>query len=356
MKVITYILNISLLLLVVQHQSLAKGGCNYEERKEINKIFSVSPDVLMEITNKYGNVNIETWNRKNVEVQVEIIVCGKKKDKVSDLLNRIDIRMEQGSNYIETETIIEEAQSKGWGWYKGSYEDASYNINYRVSMPATGNIDIYNKYGNIDVAEIKGYADIELKYGDLVTEDIGKDIELDLGYGNADIGKVQNADMFVKYSKINIDACNQFDLDSKYSSYNIGKVDLLDIDYCKYDKYKIKQIDILNSENKYTTFDIKMLNKELKIDCSYGKINVDDVSPDFKHIVIDCSYTPVSIDIDDRSGAEVYIDTRYGSIDTYESKNVNYLNEDHSKLMEGILGNGEGKIVIEGSYGSIEIE
>jgi len=356
MKVIKYIFNITLLFFAVEQQAFARGGCNYEERKEINKTFSVSPDVLMEITNKYGNVNIETWNKKSIDINVEVIVCGKKQDKVNDLLRRIDIRMEQGSNYIETETIIESAQTKGWGWYKGNYEDASYTINYFVSMPITGNVDIYNKYGNIDLETLEGYADIELKYGNLETDDIGKDVELDLGYGNADIGQVQNVDMNIKYSKIEIEACKQFDLESKYSSYKIGEVELLDIDYCKYDKYKIDKVGTLDSENKYTTFNIKELTNQLEVDCSYGKINVDNVSADFDLIKIDCSYTPISIDINNQSGAQVYVDNTYGSIDFYDSNNVSYTKENHTKMLEGTLGNGAGKIVIESNYGSVDIE
>jgi len=355
MKGIIYLLNTYIFLIIALPQANA-GGCCYEERKDIEKTFTVNKDVLLELTNKYGNVNIDTWDRNTINVLAEIIVNGKKEDDVKELLNRIDVRMEQGSNFVEIETIIEETQKKGWGWNWGNSNDLSYNIHYTVQMPKSGNVDIYNKYGNIDLDALNGYADIELKYGDLDTKDIGKDLELDLGYGNAEIGKVQNVDMYVKYSKIEIDACKQFDLESKYSSYNIGSVDLLDIDYCKYDKYKIKSVGILESDNKYTTFNIKYLAKSLDIESGYGKITIDEVSPNFKLIEIDSSYTPISLDIDDEAGAKVNIETVYGSIDFFESKSVSFKKEDHSKYLNGTLGNGRGEIIIESRYGSINIQ
>lgn len=330
-----------------------------EDKKVIEKSFNVPSDVLLDLSNKYGDVKINTWNSNKINVRAEITVSAGSQELLDETMNRISIDFEQGSNYLEVKTLIAERQDQNWGWNWGNKKNSyCYNVHYTIDMPMDGSVDIYNKYGDIDLDEINGGVDIELKYGDLETKDINNNLELDLGYGNADIGNIQNVDMNIKYSNIEVITCDQFELESKYSSYEIESVEVLDIYDSKYDKYRIDEIGKLESDNKYTSFNIKRLNDELDIDCSYGNLRIAEVGNNFTVINIDCAYTPIEIDINERSGAKVKVENSYGSIDYPEagSGQLDYIKDGNEKTLNGTIGNGLGVITIYSKYGSIDIE
>ena len=54
--------------------------------KSIHKTFEVSDRLDLEITNKYGNVIIDTWPRNEVSLKIEILAFGK--DDASHRMNR----------------------------------------------------------------------------------------------------------------------------------------------------------------------------------------------------------------------------------------------------------------------------
>ena len=61
------------------------------ESKVIKRSFEVSSTADIKINNRYGNVNLSSWNQKKVDFHVEIQVDGKDAQKVKDRLNAIKI-------------------------------------------------------------------------------------------------------------------------------------------------------------------------------------------------------------------------------------------------------------------------
>ena len=126
---------------------LADGrGSNSKEQftKVIERSFDISPDGTTRLYNKYGRINIETWDRNKVELKITIEANAKTESKADELFERIDIDITNSDDYVKAETLIE--SSSKWGnWTKGDYK-----IYYDVKMPASNRLEAGMKYGNLD--------------------------------------------------------------------------------------------------------------------------------------------------------------------------------------------------------------
>ena len=69
-----YKLYLLLLTLLISHGIKAQET---KLAKSIDKEFKVAPNASLEITNKYGNVIIETWQENKISLKIEILAYGK---------------------------------------------------------------------------------------------------------------------------------------------------------------------------------------------------------------------------------------------------------------------------------------
>ncbi len=351
------ILNISLLMLCTFFSVFATAKGMEEFTKTLEERFNVRNDVTFDIESKYGDVHINTWDKNEVFVEVEITVKAKNEDEAEDIFNRIDINFDDDPSEIRVETVYRSEEKKGWGGWTNNSCECSYTVDYEVYMPVDGSVDVELKYGNLNLDEINGEAAIELKYGNIWAKNINNDVELMLGYGDAEFDNVHDMEMEVKYSRIEIESSKHIELDSKYSNYKIGAVETIDIYSCKYDKYDIKEINEIEGEHSYTTFIIEKLNSSLEMDSRYGNIKVFEIHPNFQTIDIDGSYTPIKINMDREHQYEVEVEIDYGHVDFWDSDNIEYIEESTSEYLKGVYGSGQnpGFIQVSSRYGNVSL-
>ncbi len=89
------------------------GKWDYEKTKTIKKEFDVNADALLTIKNKYGNVDVISWDQNRVEIEVTITVSGNDESKVIDRLSKINVNFENSRSAVSAKTSIENS-SKGW--------------------------------------------------------------------------------------------------------------------------------------------------------------------------------------------------------------------------------------------------
>ena len=88
------------------------GKWDYEKTKTIKKEFDVNADALLNIKNKYGNVDVISWNQNRVEIEVTITVSGNNEAKVIDRLSKINVNFENSRTAVSAKTIIENSSLK----------------------------------------------------------------------------------------------------------------------------------------------------------------------------------------------------------------------------------------------------
>ncbi len=358
-------------------------GDGKEFEKNISKEFKASTDGEVKIVNRYGAVNIETWNENRVTIDVKITVKANDQERANEIFDRIHVNFENFSGVVSAETEIGSAPSaRTTKWWKGNDgcgscpgDNGNYQIDYEVRMPAKNNLDLYNKYGNAYLDKLDAKAKIEVKYGNVKVGEMTDELRLTLGYGNGDIGDIEDFELDMKYSKMDINSSDDMQLTTKYSKLDIGKAGTV-VSLTKYDTYEIEELDELRNEGKYDNFRLGKINKisiyskysDIKMDelsdsgefeLRYGQVNVRELKAGFSELDMEAEYTHFRINLeDDNVSFELDLKGEYASMRYPDNlKTTRVIRENSSKEVKGTYGNGKGgKIKADLRYGGISID
>ncbi len=172
-----------------------------EVTREYHREFAASRGTTLDLSNKYGNVTVQSWNQDRIIIDVKVTVEMSDKEKAEKLLGYIDVQFNKGDNLISAKTVIDEKFNfSGWG-----SRSKKFSITYNVKMPAEADLKLSNIYGDTDIDELKGSVNLNIKYGDLVAEKLTRGNEkplskLALAYGKATIDEAGWLDIYVRYS------------------------------------------------------------------------------------------------------------------------------------------------------------
>lgn len=344
---------------------------DHEVRKTIHHEFPLNSNSIVKLYNKYGQMNIHTWEKNEIHVDVEIIVNSNSKSNAELQLNNVDIQVHHQDNYIKVATVLTENDSNWWTAIWGSSK-SELEINYDVFLPKTSNLVAENKYGDTRIEDLDNDLNATVKYGNLTTDNINGSVGLTLGYGKSMMGDIGNLDAEVKYSEVFIKSAKNVNLDSKnsdltihraydmnvtskYDSYQLGVVEKL-VNEGKYDSFKIDSAKSIEIESKYTTVVAKSLQKSIDAEISYGHIKIYEVAPVFDHAVIESKNTDIYIKMNVDFVYEIegkYIDPKIAGNYQHSS----YEKDGSHIYIEGNRGrNATARVEIETKYGSLKID
>lgn len=345
-----------------------------EFSKTINKKFPITADGKVNISNRYGQVTIKTWDNNEVKIEVFIKVNARSEDNANDVFDRITIDFNSSKDYVSAVTEIASKRSS-WtsSWWGGGSSD-DYAIHYDVYMPETNSLDLFNKYGNSVVSSLKGAVDLEIKYGNIHVEEIDGDVNLDLGYGNATISSAGSLNLTIKYSKVKVGSASDVTIESKYSNitideaadvrsetkydhYHLGNIN----DYHnvgKYDDIHIKTARSFRAAAKYSDFVVGHLNDWADLDLEYGSAAINELDKAFTAIEIRGRYTQYSVTVQEGTHYQLDAVTRYAGI-RYPSvfKVERHIEKGPDKEVKGYVGDKSGGKVIKArlNYGGIKV-
>lgn len=339
---------------------LASPIKKHEKTKTISKKFNVNSNATVFIKNKYGNVNVTTWEKNTVEIDVKITVNGKSEEKVQEKLNAITVEFEASADLVEARTIIESIKSS-WSWWGNNNNNLNYKINYYIKMPITNNADLNNKYGNIDLDELKGKANINCDYGAIqIDKLLNQDNTIELDYcGNSDIRYMKSGSVNADYSKITIDKTDKIRVNADYSGVKIGNADTVDFN-CDYGSISINDAYSVDGNSDYAGMKIGTLRENLRINTDYGGLRVDELKKGFNQVVIDGNYAGIKIGTSSDNNFKFTVDLGYASFNYPEEQTETFksIKKNTSKYYEGVFGKGNAKssIKIKSNYGGVSLK
>ena len=298
-----------LLLLLILPAALQAGndqkGGRITKEKKISKSYAVSPTAGLDVTNKYGNVYVTTWNEDKIAIDVVIKASADKESLVDERINSIDVSFQATKSLVKANTQI--------GSFRGK---AGMEINYTIRIPVNGSIILNNHYGSIRTGKINGNADIECKYGDVSVEELNNDYNrIAVEYcGNAKFGFIRNGAITAGYSALNLTRALKLTVDCEYSPLKIGDVDNLTFK-CEYGNLSISNGDKITGTSEYTGIKIGQVNSLLNITAQYGDINIGNVTKNVKNVAINAEYTPISLKHAQDNAFDFEIITEYTRLD-----------------------------------------
>ncbi|PWG05441.1 hypothetical protein [Polaribacter aquimarinus] len=331
----------------------------HEKNRVIKKEFSVNADAKVALNNRYGNLNITTWNKNKVEIEVTITVKGNDLDAVEDRLSSIDVMFNATKSLVEAETIFEKNKSS-WSWWKKS-RNINYKINYVVKMPKSNAVDLDNDYGNIYLGDLDGKADINCDYGKISVGDLtASNNNINLDYcSTSSIAFMKSGSLNVDYSKITIDKTESVKVNADYSGVKLGEVQNVDFN-ADYGSISIDAADNVQGNSDYASMRFGTIKKNLNIDTDYGSLSVKNLARGFQSVDIDGQYAGIRIGIDPNAVFNFEIDLQYAGFSRNNDKMEFFksISKSTKKYYQGKYGKGNtnSKIRIKSQYGGVSIK
>ena len=328
----------------------------HEKSKIIKKSFDVNSDATLSINNKYGDINITTWSKNRIEIDVKITIKGNDLDDVEDQLEKITISFTDSQNLLEARTIFEKNKSS-WNFWKKS-KNISYDINYTVKMPVSNNVKLANDYGGISLTEIDGDASINCDYGKIIIGDLrGNNTDINLDYcSSSTINSMKDGNINIDYSKLSIDTATDLKLNADYSTFKLNEAINLDFNV-DYGSFSVNEITNATGNGDYTALKFGTVKKNLNIKSDYGAIRIENLANGFESVSIDSEFAGIKIGTSSTNNFSFVIDLQYASFKR-NSSNVELFKsivKNSKKHYEGVYGKGNSnsKITIKSEYGSV---
>lgn len=337
----------------------AQGGESFT--KEIKKEFTVNQNTRLELSNKYGNVDVVNTAEPLVSIIVVIKVNVRDQQRADEMLRMININITQEGDLIKAITDIDD--NFGDRFRNFHTGEGGLEINYSVTMPKTLPLNLSNKYGNVFIDELTATSIVDVKYGKLTANKLLHNSQepltkVYLSYSNGSVQEARWIELDIKYSKINISESKALAILSKYSKVYINNGSSV-VSESKYDTYEIGKLNNFLTTAAYGHFTIRDLSGKLQVDTKYTDVIVDNITPEFEGIKVTNSYGSFKLGIDPSASYKLSGYSKYCSIVYPESgTKVSRFNENNELKVNGIVGsnpNPKAEVSVTSHYGNVKL-
>ena len=349
--------NLALLLLIMPIMVLANTVNNVKSTKEkiIKKSFNVSANTTLKVNNSYGNLDIVTWSENRIEFEIIIKVTGSNSEKISEKLKDITVNFSNTDGFVSAETKFGKRDTSWWSW--NTNNKLKIEVNYRIKMPITNNVNLNNDYGSINLDKLEGVAKINCDYGKITTKELMADnniINFDYS-NNCYFEYIKNGKVSADYSGFTIAKVEDLYLNADYTKSIIEIAENIKYN-CDYGALKIENINNLEGNGDYLSLRLGNVFKNVAVRADYGSIKIERMASKAKNITINSDFVGITIGFDTGYNFNFDIDLDYGSLRAsddfkYINKNVDYSEKQYS----GYYGskNSGNLVKINSEYGSV---
>ena len=207
MKKILRLFSIALPLFILQQKTIAqndndnnndnKKKYEFVKTKSVNKSYNVSSSDKLKIENSFGDVQVHTWNKNEIKVDVTIEVSANSESLAQKIIDKINVADTKSGGDISFKTSI-----NGINNTRG--EKSTMKVNYDISMPANNPLRISNEFGAIVLPDFKGEVELSSKFGSLTSGALADVKSVNVEFGKAKIESINDGPVTIKYSSASI--------------------------------------------------------------------------------------------------------------------------------------------------------
>ncbi len=277
----------------------------FTDTKEITKKYKVTPQTRIEISNKYGKIELNTWEKDSVVIKINIRVEEKKLSRLEKSMDDIQFDFTDSQHFLIARTQVGENLSsieKEIQKFKETLlqSDGNIEINYLVWLPKTNELKVENKFGDIFIGDYKGEVNLDLSNGNLKSHDFEGKTNLILNFADATINQMKTGRIESNYSDLYIKKAESLRIVSKSSTFEILELKELDAD-SRRDKFRIRLVDLVDATGSFSNFRLNELTDRLTLRSEYGDLDVEKTATDFSNIFIESKSTDINLYFDPES-------------------------------------------------------
>lgn len=270
-----------------------------EYTRQISRAFRVGNTVSVEISNKYGRVQVIPWDSDSVRFDIDLRIRAKDKQKLEKMKQNLEFEFTPGQHFLIAATRFGDSGSdvfKDIVDIAGSYLSSSnsVNINYTVMVPSYLTLKIENKFGDVYFEDHNGGINLTLSYGDLKANHLNGRTEIKQTSGDSEINYLKEGIITLSYSNIHIRESAKLTVQSQSSVLNIEKSGNLKLN-SRRDKLYLNEVNYLSGESYFATINIGTLNNDITLGSRYGDISIDNIRRSFSMVSISSELTDLSL-------------------------------------------------------------
>lgn len=256
--------------------------------KNYSKSYTVNANDKLVIDNLYGKISVNTWNKNEIKVDVQVKVAAKDDADAKQLLNKVSINNNKTGPKVSFKTNI--AKDGVWNLLSGKNKNIyrRIEINYNIYMPTRNALDISNQWGIIELPDFEGKVVINCSYTNLIAQSLSNTAEIHINNGDAKIAKLQKSDLNISYGNLNLGSADRLNAVVNFSSAKIGKINTYGV-----------------------------------INMQYGTgLQIDDLDKNIKNLSVNSSFSNVKLGLSDNKNANFNVTVRNGSF-SYSNPAIN---------------------------------
>jgi hypothetical protein len=244
--------------------------------KEIRETYAFTDESKLYLENTYGNIFITGWNKNTIEVVVNIEAEGKNEDKAKKLLDRVKTDITTTSAEVKIISKIEKKEGGFLGRYINKidpFKNEKTTINYTIYIPKTAFIEVYNKYGDITIADWNGTLKTDIEHGDLRISDELKNADLTIKHGTLNVVELRESSITSKDATLEIHNGINLKIDSDGSEMILNNIQNLQLNSNK-DKIDIVKMNNISGNIKHSKTVFKTIGGKVKLDLNFGELRI----------------------------------------------------------------------------------
>jgi hypothetical protein len=264
-----------------------ENGNKSEKFKTYSKSYPIDGNDRIKLSNEYGKIAVNTWDRPEVKVDVQIKAEAGNDEDAQKILDGVHITDSKEGNQVSFRTQIERNSSSWKLWNFGNGKKHKVEINYTVYMPARTDLTVEDSYGSIQLPDLAGKIKISSSYGSVAVQNLSNPSNtIEGSYGSLKMGSMNGGHLDFSYGSVDIDECSNIVANLSYGSFKLGR-----------------------------------LKGAGDLDLSYvGGFKIDELANSFKKLKIDASYSGVTLGVPDGNNFDFDITTSYGGFNYNDNK------------------------------------
>lgn len=140
--------------------SLGLGGptsSSHTRTRTLEERHPTGPSPVVSLSNAFGEIRVDTWNERIVQVAAEITVGADTPETAERVLAAIAVQTQPGEDVVQVKTALPETRGE-----KGRVVIA---VNYRVTVPRQASVVVDNFFGDVRMDGVGGRVAVEAQYG-----------------------------------------------------------------------------------------------------------------------------------------------------------------------------------------------
>lgn len=320
----------------------------YERTRTVSRIFGISPGKEVQVSNKYGNLHLVTWEQDSAKFDISLTVTSNKESRLEKNFDYVDFEFKDTEYYVIAQTVFR-GQTDIWAEISdlaNSLFSSGTNtrIDYTIYLPDYAEIKLENKFGNIYTTDHKGRVDISLSNGDLKAHAFRADTKIRLEFGNATIDEMSRGSIFSNYGEITLEKAGYLDIESKSSKFFLRQAAELLLN-SRRDKFNIRSVQSISGEINFTFVEVDKAYDHIDLRTNYGGVDIREMADEFNYCTLNSNYTDLNIYLGDDMLYELDI--------TYNDKTELLLPSNMLSKTETVINESDKIRQVEGKAGKI---